>query len=60
MTEAQAKKELAEDEEKWLAAGGMSLHSTCASSFIIMALEIEETQYVELVFSNHCFFFTKL
>jgi hypothetical protein len=44
MTEAQAKKELVEDEERQLAAGGTSLHSTSASSFIIMALEIEETQ----------------
>jgi hypothetical protein len=42
-TEAEAKKELVEDEERRL-AGGTSLHSTCASSFIIMALEIEETQ----------------
>jgi hypothetical protein len=44
MTEAQAKKELVEDEERRLGAGGTSLHSTSASSFIIMALEIEETQ----------------
>jgi len=44
MTEAQAKKELVEDEERRLAAGGTSLHSTSASSFIVMALDIEDTQ----------------
>jgi len=35
---------LAEDEEKRLAAGGVSLHATSASSFIVMGLEIEEMQ----------------
>jgi hypothetical protein len=44
MTEAQAKKELAEEEARRLAAGGVSLHATSASSFIVMGLEIEETQ----------------
>ena len=44
MTEAQARKELAEEEERRLAAGGISLHVTSASSFIIMGLEIEEAQ----------------
>jgi hypothetical protein len=44
MTEAQAKKELAQEEESQRAAGGAPLHSTSASSFIIMGLEIEETQ----------------
>lgn len=44
MTEAQAKKELAEDEEKRLASGGVSLHATSASAFIIMGLELEDAQ----------------
>ena len=44
MTEAQAKKELAEEEERQLVAGGESLHATSASLFIVLGLEIEETQ----------------
>lgn len=44
MTEAQAKKELAEEEKDRLASGGASLHSMSASSFVVMALEIEEAQ----------------
>ena len=44
MTEAQAKKELVEDEKRRVEAGGTSLHSISASSFIIMGLDIEETQ----------------
>ena len=44
MTEAQAKMELAKDEERRLRAGGEMLHATSASSFIGLGLEIEETQ----------------
>lgn len=44
MTEAQAKKELAEDEERQLAAGGPPLHATGPTSFIVLGLEIEETK----------------
>jgi hypothetical protein len=44
ITEAQAKMELAKDEERRLAAGGELLHATSASSFIVLGLEIEETQ----------------
>ncbi|PPQ99597.1 hypothetical protein CVT26_009183 [Gymnopilus dilepis] len=44
ITEARAKKELAEEEEKRLAGGGIALHATSASSLISMGLEIEETQ----------------
>jgi len=44
MTEAQAKKELAKEEERRLAGGGELLHTTSASSFIVLGLEIEETQ----------------
>jgi hypothetical protein len=50
MTEAKARKELAEEEERRLAAGGSTLHATSASSFVIMGLEIEETQYVMPLF----------
>jgi len=46
LTEAQAKKELAAEEEQRLASGGIALHSTNASAFVVMALEIEETQCV--------------
>jgi len=46
MSEAQVKKELAEEEEKRLVAGGVSLHNTSAASFIVLGLEIEDTQYV--------------
>ncbi|PPQ81349.1 hypothetical protein CVT26_014500 [Gymnopilus dilepis] len=44
ITEAQAKKELAAEEEKRLAEGGVALHGTSASSFISLGLEIEESQ----------------
>jgi hypothetical protein len=44
MTESQARKELAEQEEQRLAAGGIALHSTSASAFVTMGLEIEEAQ----------------
>jgi len=50
MTEAKAKKELAEEEKKCLAAGGISVHSTNASAFVVMGLEIEETQLVVISF----------
>ena len=44
MTEAQARKELALDEERRLALGGVAYHSTTAATFVTMALEIEESQ----------------
>ncbi|KAF9522288.1 hypothetical protein CPB83DRAFT_777307, partial [Crepidotus variabilis] len=44
MTEAKAKKELAAEEERRLADGGDSLHATSASTFIIMGLDIEDSQ----------------
>lgn len=46
MTEAEAKKELAKEEEGRLAAGGVSAHSTNALAFVVMGLEIEEAQLV--------------
>ena len=46
ISEAQVKKELAEEEEKRLASGGVSLHNTSAASFIVLGLEIEDTQCI--------------
>lgn len=46
MSEAQAKKELAEEERKRVEAGGIALHATSADAFLIMALDIKDTQYV--------------
>jgi hypothetical protein len=50
MTEVKAKKELAEEEEGCLAAGGISVHSTNASVFVMMGLEIEEAQLLVISF----------
>jgi hypothetical protein len=50
MTEVKAKKELAEEEEGCLAAGGISVHSTNASAFVMMGLEIEEAQLLVISF----------
>ncbi|KDR83151.1 hypothetical protein GALMADRAFT_134646 [Galerina marginata CBS 339.88] len=44
LTEAQAKKELAEEEGRRLAAGGVALHATGPSAFLVMGLDIEDTQ----------------
>jgi len=40
------RKELAKEEEERLANGGVSLHATSASAFVVLALELEEAQYV--------------
>ncbi|KDR65173.1 hypothetical protein GALMADRAFT_82182, partial [Galerina marginata CBS 339.88] len=44
ITQAQARRELAEDEESWLADGGVALHDTSPSSFLIMGLDLEDMQ----------------
>ncbi|KAF8895002.1 hypothetical protein CPB84DRAFT_1848339 [Gymnopilus junonius] len=44
MSEAQIKKELAEEEERRIAEGGVSLHETSAAGFIQMGLDLEEAQ----------------
>ena len=44
LSEAKVKKQLADEEEKRLKAGGVSLHNTSAASFVSLGLEIEETQ----------------
>lgn len=46
LSEAVAKKELAQDEERRLKEGGASVHKTGPDAFITMGLEIEESQYV--------------
>jgi len=48
ISEAQVKKTLADDEAARLAAGGLTLHATSASSFLIVGLELEEVQYVNV------------
>lgn len=44
LTETQVRKELAEEEGRRLAAGGVTHHATNASMFITLALDLEETQ----------------
>ena len=44
LTEAEVRKELNLDEERRLASGGVMLHGTSAGSFIMMGLDIEDTQ----------------
>jgi hypothetical protein len=46
LTEAQVKKDLAEEEEQRLQDGGISLHEITASSFVAGGLELEEFQCV--------------
>jgi hypothetical protein len=44
LTEAEVRRELNLEEECQLASGGVMIHGTSASSFIMMGLDIEETQ----------------
>jgi len=44
MTEAQAKKELAEEESRRLQNGGISLNETTPALFLISGLELEDMQ----------------
>lgn len=46
MSEAQVRKELAEEEGTRLEQGGIAIHSTSASAFLVMGLELEDNQYV--------------
>lgn len=48
MTEALAHKELAEEEEQRQLGGQVAVHETSPSAFLVMGLEIEETQYVQV------------
>ncbi|KDR81126.1 hypothetical protein GALMADRAFT_61075 [Galerina marginata CBS 339.88] len=44
ISEAQVKKEMADEEESRLAAGGVSLHATSAGTFVQLGLDLEDTQ----------------
>lgn len=44
LTEAKVQKELAQEEDSRLAAGGTSLHTTSPGSFLTLAMELEELQ----------------
>jgi hypothetical protein len=44
MTEKKAREQLAEDEKRHLVEGGVSVHATSASAFVVMGLEVEEAQ----------------
>jgi len=48
ISEAQVKKTLADNEAARLAAGGLILYATSASSFLIVGLELEDVQYVNV------------
>ncbi|KDR70910.1 hypothetical protein GALMADRAFT_144380 [Galerina marginata CBS 339.88] len=44
LTEAQVRKDLADEEEERLVRGGSSVHATSASSFVVLGLELEAVQ----------------
>ena len=44
LTEEEIRKELADEEESLLNGGAATLHSTSMSSFMILALELEDSQ----------------
>lgn len=46
LSKANVQKELAEEEESRLAAGGVALHKPSPLSFIVFGLELEDTQCV--------------
>ena len=46
MTEAEVRKEFAEDDEVRLSAGEESLHDISASAFVFLGLELEDLQCV--------------
>ena len=48
MTEAEARKEFAEDDEQRIVDGEEPVHATSPSTFIFLRLELEEMQYVTL------------
>jgi hypothetical protein len=53
LSEAQVWKELAEEEGTRLEQGGIAIHSTSASAFLVMGLELEDNQYVYYMFLSH-------
>jgi hypothetical protein len=44
ISEAEAWKELAEDEEDWLVNGGVALHKMSPAAFLVIGLDLEESQ----------------
>lgn len=44
MTESKAQKDLAEEEDARLAAGGVALHGTSPAAFLVFAMELEDSQ----------------
>jgi hypothetical protein len=44
ISEAEGQKELAEDKEDWLANGGVALHKTSPAAFLVIGLDLEESQ----------------
>ena len=56
MTEAETRKEFAEEEEQRIANGEEPVHTTSPSAFIFLGLELEEIQYVALfLYSTHTY-----
>lgn len=51
ISEAQVRKELAEEEHNRIEEGGVSVHVTSASTFVVHGLELEEAQYVTMSIS---------
>jgi len=49
MTEAEVRREFAEEDESRLAAGEKSLHDTSASSFVFLGIDLEDLQYVSFI-----------
>ena len=46
MTEAEVRKEFAEEDKVRLSAGEESLHDVSPSAFVFLGLELEDLQYV--------------
>lgn len=51
LTQAEVRSELAKEETQRLTTGGIVLHETSTSLFLVNGLEIEDLQYVPPVFS---------
>jgi hypothetical protein len=54
LSEAQVQKELAEEEGSRLQEWGMVMHSTSASAFLVMGLELEDNQCVYNILISLC------
>ncbi|KAF8069293.1 hypothetical protein FPV67DRAFT_1415377 [Lyophyllum atratum] len=49
ISEAEARKELAEEEKERVSTGGAALHETSASAFLVLGLDLEDSQNWELL-----------